>query len=141
MRWYLLHPAAVHFPIALLCLGLAAAWLSLSRRAPAWLEPAVSWLLWLGSLAAWCAMGLGLLAEKTAPHVPPAWEALADHKTLGFWSVGLFTALSLWRKLWPERWRLPFALAWALCVVVLLATAYHGGQVVFDFGMGVGSPN
>ncbi|MBI3551017.1 MAG: hypothetical protein HY077_00745 [Elusimicrobia bacterium] len=138
MKWYLLHPIAVHFPIALLCVGLAACALSLRCRAPEWLGSAVSWLLWLGTLAAWSAMGLGLLAQKTAPHVPPAWEALADHKELGFWTVGLFTALSIWRKLWPGRWRLEFALAWLLAAGVLLATAYQGGRIVYEFGMGVG---
>jgi len=86
-------------------------------------------------------MGLGLLAQKTADHVPPAWETLADHKSLGFWTVGLFTALSLWRKLWPNRWPRALVIGWALAAGVLLATAYHGGEVVYSFGMGVGSAN
>ena len=140
MKWYLPHAAWVHFPIALLVTGLAAALLKAVRRGPDWLEPASAWLLWLGTLAAWVAMGLGLLAEKTAPHVPLAWEELADHKTLGFWTVGLFTALSSWRKFLPEKFPRALVVGWALAVGVLLATAYHGGEVVFTFGMGVTPP-
>lgn len=146
MKWHLLHPAWVHFPIALLITGLAAALLDAApkrgaadaaRRRPEWLKPASAWLLWLGTAAAWIAMGLGLLAERTAKHVPMAWEELADHKTLAFWTVGLFTALSLWKKFFPERLPWVFIVGWALAAGVLLATAYHGGEVVFSFGMGV----
>ncbi len=135
MKPYLLHPAVVHFPIALLLTGLAgacaAAW---SRRS--WLDDAVSWLLWLGTAWAYVALGLGLLAKKTAPHVPPAWEDLADHQELAYWTVGLFTALSLWRGLFPERRPRLFLLLWLAASAVLLATAYHGGELVFTHGMG-----
>src|SRR3954466_15249515 len=93
---YQLHPVTVHFPIVLLTLGLAAfAWLKIFRR-PAWLEEAVSWCLWLGTAGAWGAVLLGLLAEDKAPHVPAAWDVLADHKSLGIWTGVVFTFLSLW---------------------------------------------
>lgn len=137
MKWYLLHPAWVHFPIALLITGLAAGGLSAVRRRPEWLAPASSWLLWLGTAAAWIAMGLGLLAEDQAPHVPMAWEALADHKTLGFWTVGVFTVLSLWKAFLPQKLPRLLLLAWLAGAGLLVATAYHGGEVVYTFGMGV----
>ena len=140
MKWYLLHPAWVHFPIALLITGLAVELLDAARRRPDWLKPAAACLLWLGTAAAWIAMGLGMLAEKTATHVPMAWEELAEHKELGFWTVGLFTALSVWRRFRPERFARVFPAAWAFATGVLLATAYHGGEVVFSFGMGVAGP-
>lgn len=115
-----------------------------SRRAPAWLAETESWLLWLGTAAAWLALGLGLLAEKTAPHVPPAWETLADHETLAWWTVAAFTALSCLR-LYAVRTgrdggklRGAQALLWVLGLCLLIATAMHGGELVFRFGMGVG---
>ncbi|MBI2069844.1 MAG: DUF2231 domain-containing protein [Elusimicrobia bacterium] len=134
---YLLHPIAVHFPIALLTVGWAAN--ALSRRA-AWLHRAASWFLWLGTAAAWAAVGLGLLAEETAPHVPLAWKTLKLHETLAFWTAGLFTALSLWR--WRlSKWKPALLLiAWLGACGVLLATAYKGGELVFTHGMGVASP-
>ena len=133
---FLLHPAVVHFPIALLLTGLAGAWVAAWGKRRAWLADAVSWLLWLGTASAWAAGGLGLLAEKTAPHVPPAWETLATHETLAYWTVGLFTALSLWRRFFKEHWPRLFLLAWLGAAAVLLATAYHGGELVFTHNMG-----
>ncbi len=136
LKPYLLHPIAVHFPIALLTAGLAAA--SADRRWPGkGLAQAASLLLWGGTLGAWAALGLGLLAENTAPHVPSAWEVLEAHETLAFWAAGLFTGLSLWRWRWREKWPLVFLGAWVLCIGVLVATAYKGGELVFTHGMGV----
>jgi len=137
MPLYLLHPAAVHFPIAILSLGLTAALLSRLLEKPPWLAEAASWLLWLGTTFAWIAMGLGLLAEKTAPHVPAAWRTLETHETLAYWSVGLFAGLSVWRLLLGRRWEAAFLACWAVAFGVLVATAFEGGELVFSFGMGV----
>lgn len=135
-KLYLLHPAFVHFPIALLLTGLAGACAAAWSKRAAWLADAVSWLLWLGTASAWVAAGLGLLADKTAPHVPPAWETLADHQALAYWTVGLFTALSAWRRFYKDRRPALFLLAWMGAAAVLAATAYHGGELVFTHNMG-----
>jgi uncharacterized membrane protein len=142
---YHLHPAAVHFPIALLATGLAVAGLRMRRSAPEWLAPAESWLLWLGTLSAWAALALGLLAERTAPHKPLAWEVLADHKTLAWWTCGVFTVLSALRG-WlaatrrdGARWRAAVLLLWLAGFGLLFATAQHGGELAYRFGMGVDS--
>lgn len=134
---YLWHPVAVHFPIALLLAGLGFGLASRRRAAAAWLAEAASWLLWLGTAAAWLAVGLGLLAEETAPHVPPAWKTMERHETLAFWSAGLFTALSLWRRRWRRRGEGLFLALWLAAAGVLLATGYYGGELVFAFGLGV----
>lgn len=136
MKLYLLHPAIVHFPVALLLAGLGAAgaWAVSKRRA--WLADAASWLLWLGTASAWAAAGLGLLAEKTAPHVPSAWEALGEHETLAYWTLALFTVLSLWRFFFSGRAPRLFLAAWLVAAAVLLSTAYHGGELVFTHNMG-----
>jgi len=133
---YLWHPAVVHFPLALLLTGLAAAAADAWDKRRAWLADAVSWLLWLGTASAWLAAAFGFLAKKTAPHVPPAWETLADHQTLGLWTVGLFTALALWRFFRRDRWPRVFLLAWLAAAAVLAHTAYHGGELVFTYNMG-----
>lgn len=133
---HLLHPAAVHFPIALLSAGWVAGVLGRRREAAA---SAASWLLWAGTVSAWAALGLGLLAAKTAPHVPPAWETLNLHQTLAYWTVGLFTALSLWRWRRGRKAEVCFLAAWLAACGVLLATGYQGGELVFTHGMGVAS--
>lgn len=140
---YQVHPAIVHFPIALLCLGAAVAAVRLSRSSPQWLSLAESWLLWLGTLSAWTALGFGLLAEDRAPHKPLAWEVLADHKTLGIWTCAVFTVFSLFRWWAAERgrdadqWRFLQLGLWLAGLALLLATGQHGGRLVFDFGMGL----
>lgn len=136
MKPYLLHAATVHFPIALLLVGLGGGLADAATKRWTWLADAVSWLLWLGTVSAWAALGLGLWAEQTAPHVPPAWEALANHKTLAFWSVGLFSALSLWRYFKKERWPRLFLAAWLGAAGFLLAAAFEGGELVFTYNMG-----
>ena len=141
---YHLHPAAVHFPIALLFVGGAAAVARFSRRAPDWLAAAESGLLWLGTVSAWAALGLGLVAEKYAPHVPPAWEVLAEHEALAWWTVGVFSALSVLRlsatrlKVSTGKRRALELSLWAVGLGLLIATAMHGGELVYRFGMGVG---
>jgi uncharacterized membrane protein len=133
---YLLHPAVVHFPLALLLTGLVGACAAAWRKRPAWLNDAVSWLLWLGTASAWAALALGMLAKRTAPHVPPAWEALDLHETLGYWTAGSFTALSVWRRFFSQRAPAWFLLAWLAAAAVLCATGYYGGELVFTHNMG-----
>ena len=146
LEWYLLHPIAVHFPIALLTLGLAVAVWEARFKRPEWLPEAVTWLLWLGTASAWATFGLGLLAEKTVPHVPMAWETMADHETLGYWTVGLFTTLSAGRY-WMRRREyrvgkgvaLSFLAGWLAASGILMRTGLLGGRLVFDYGVGSAS--
>ncbi len=146
LELHLLHPMAVHFPIALLSAGLAAAVFEAWRGKPAWLAEAASWLLWLGTASAWAAVGLGRLAERTAEHVPLAWEMLAHHEELAYWTAGSFTVLSVW-KAWQfygrakagRAARVALLAGWAAAVGLLFYTAQHGGELVFTYGMGVAS--
>ncbi|MBI2385326.1 MAG: DUF2231 domain-containing protein [Elusimicrobia bacterium] len=146
LELYHLHPAAVHFPIALLIAGGAAAGVRLRKAAPEWLSNAESWLLWLGTISAWVTLGLGLLAEKTAPHVPLAWEVQAEHETLAWRTVAVFTALSLLRAfalrkgLDAGKVRAAQVFFWMIGLGLLVATAMHGGELVFGFGVGVRAP-
>ena len=94
-------------------------------------------------MSAAAAVGLGLLAEETVPHVPAAWEAMEEHETLAFWTLGLFAALSLTRillrKKWDSlanKWKVIFLGGWAVAIGVLIATAQHGGDLVYNYGVG-----
>lgn len=140
MQLFHLHPAVVHFPIALLLMGLVSLPLSLRLRRAPWLHDATSWLLWLGTVGLWAAVALGLLAERTAPHVPGAWEELYDHRKLGLWTAGLFSALAVWRLMFRRRLEAVLLLGWVTAGVFLVLTALHGGRLVFGHGMGVLEP-
>jgi uncharacterized membrane protein len=134
---FLLHPQAVHFPIAILTVGFVAQAASLLFKNEGWLAPAVSWMLWVGTACAWVAVGLGLLAARTVPHVPAAWEVLYHHKQLGLWTAGSFTVLSLARPFFKNQRGIIFALLWAAGLALLFATADHGGDLVYGFGVGI----
>ena len=142
-KLYQLHPAAVHFPVALLATGAAVAAARLRKFSPHWFSLAESWLLWLGTFAAWTALGFGLLAERFAPHKPLAWEVLADHKTLAWWTCGVFTLLSAVRYFATDRgldvgrWRAAQLFLWIAGCALLVSVARHGGELVYDFGMGL----
>jgi uncharacterized membrane protein len=131
----------VHFPIALLIAGAAAELAGRLRpRTREALTAVASWSLWLGAAAALIAAGLGYLAEQTAPHVPDAWQVMARHELLGYWTAGVFAALALWRWRWPRTARAAFLPLWLLALALLLMTAQKGGQLVFSYGMGVTAP-
>ena len=136
MELYLLHPIAVHFPVALLIVGLAFELLTFKLNR-SWLGQTATALLILGTLSVALAVGLGLLAEETVPHVPDAWQILERHETLGFWTLGIFVFLSLQRCFKKEYLKFYFLLVWISAVVLLITTAYHGGLLVFHFGVGV----
>ena len=137
MQLFHLHPAVVHFPLVFLLTGLVTLVLNLFVRRAPWLHEATSWLLWLGTISLWVAVGLGLLAERTAPHVPAAWEELYDHRNLGFWTAGLFAALAVWRLVFRRRFGPVLLLGWLAAAALLVLTALHGGHLVFGFGMGM----
>jgi uncharacterized membrane protein len=107
-------------------------------RASAGLRRAGGVLLWLGAGSLWIAVGLGLLVERTAPHVPSAWEVLAEHRTLAFVTAGVFSAQAILRAvLRHPRAAWLQAVLWLAGAALLAATAYHGGELVYRHGMGV----
>ena len=129
----------MHFPIALLVLGLGVQAAASAKRGPAWLGDAAAWLLWLGAAASWVAIGLGWLAEKTAPHVPAAWQMLEDHSDAAWWAAGSATLVAAWRYWLRRKGKTPgwgLVAAWAIAVAIVLRTAYLGGELVFRYGMG-----
>lgn len=136
MQLFHLHPMIVHFPIAFLSSGLALQAATLRAPMSSWGRRAAAWILWIGTATLWAALAAGLLAARTAPHVPPAWETLAEHRALGFWTAGAFTLGSVLRRWLPERQRL-LLFVWALAVGLLIATAWHGAELVYRHGMGV----
>ena len=137
---YEIHPVTVHFPIALLLTGALFKALGLFKKNPA-LDRASLWLLRLGFLSAVMAAGFGLLAEKTAPHVPPAWETLWLHKRLGLATAGTSIALWIVEEI-AHRTSKPWSiwlgrLLWIAVVVLVIATGNEGGELVYTHGMGV----
>lgn len=137
MKLHLLHPAAVHFPIALLVTGFAARLAAslLGERGERF-RNASSCALDAGAISAWAALILGLLAEDSAPHVPSAWEVQALHERLAWATALLATLLAAWRHLRPEAAPRAFLAVWAALAGLTLWTAREGGRLVYEHGVG-----
>ena len=134
-----IHPALVHFPIALLVTAFLFETLALAMRRPAWHRISL-WNLGLGTLGAGVAVLTGRMAETVAKHSPEIEKVLEQHERLGYLVLGLALALVGWRlirrdRLGPRsRWAVWVLLA-ALCVLVG-TTAHLGGRLVYEFGVG-----
>ena len=147
--WGTVHPAVVHFPIALLLTAALFDAGCLVFRRFLWLDRAAAALRTVGGIGLGAAYLTGeRAAEAAAPVTGIAQGVLADHHDLALLTIsswGAALALRLFVS-WLGRDDLEvqlgiFRLA-ALVLVfgaaaLLVLTAFHGGQLVYDHGIGV----
>lgn len=141
------HPAIVHFAIALLILGVAFRWVSLSGRAP-FTGPAAATLLILGTIAALLAVHSGTQAHGPVERIPGARQAVGDHEDAGEWARDIFLVVALLEiaALAARRKRINLARValWGsgvvgiAGVVAIIKTAKLGGDLVYNHAGGVG---
>jgi uncharacterized membrane protein len=134
-----LHPALVHFPLALLPIAAVAQIVRLFRpQSSAALLVRLN--LWLGTLGIAAAVLSG--QASIPPQLPPeALEPLRLHQQLGYAALLLYSGLALWelaRGNRMSRWEalLYTAMHWLGCGV-LGFIALLGGRLVYDLGVGV----
>ena len=145
-----IHPMVVHFPIALLITAALFEAGCLVFRGFLWLDRAATALMTLGGIGAGVAYLSGeRAAEAAAPVAGVAQGVLADHEDLALLTLiacGIAVALRLFVS-WLGRhdlevhlgiFRLAALVAVFASVALLVLTAFHGGQLVFDHGIGVG---
>ena len=153
-----LHPATVHFPIALLLLGSVLTLVHLWRRTRFDLKLTIWLLLVLGWIGGGVAVLTGLLAQANLPPEAPYRTVLNFHigASLAMLAVYGFLLYRGWlyrgAKAQKARQRAGINTAdllddasarwWvaALAVVgavLILATGWYGGQLVYTFGVNV----
>jgi len=144
-----LHPAIVHFPLALLVTALFFDLLAIFSRSRRWLDHGATLLYCLAGVGAAAAWLSGLKAADSMWSMPgPAHAALSEHQDLGLQTMAAAIALTAFRLFvaWLARkdQRTPLGLfrmiaIFAAFAVVFLAgvTADHGGALVYRHGMGV----
>lgn len=134
-----LHPALVHFPIALLTAAFLVETLALALGKPAWHRISL-WNLGLGTVGAAAAVITGRLAESAAKHTPEIHGVMELHERLGYVVLGLAGLVLAWRLL--ARDRLVGRARWAAWALLLAACgtmawgAHLGGRMVYELGVG-----
>jgi uncharacterized membrane protein len=144
----LIHPMLVHFPIVLLITAVAMDIIVLLIKKDLTDRQclpliALSALL-LGTLSAGIAAIFGDIALDKAVFLGFPLGPLETHETLAFITIAVFSLycllrlLALWRR-YPLRGFIGWisALPGIVGVVLLITTAYYGGELVYHFGVNV----
>ena len=139
--YHLLHPALVHFAVAFLAAGAGAeGWGILARREA--VERFGSVLVPVGTLLLLPTVATGWLAANTVDLPPGASADLARHETFGLATAVWFLGLLFWRgweggTIGGSR-RVAYALLVLAGAVLVTATAFLGGELVYGHAVGVG---
>ncbi len=138
------HPMLVHFTIALFISAwlfylLAAVGASRDTLAGQWRITA-RWSLWLGALFTIATVLAGWDAYNSVAHDEASHRAMTEHRDWALVTAGLFFVLALWlgwRMRSGRREGPSFLVALTVAVVLLAATAWRGGELVYRHGLGV----
>jgi uncharacterized membrane protein len=141
------HPQIVHFVVALLAVGIALRWLSLTGKVP-FAGPAAATLLLLGTLAAVLAVHSGMEAHGPVERIPGVRAAVQAHEDWGHRTRNVFLGVAALEilglvlararptlKRWAEIGSAIVGLAGGFA---LYEAGEHGGELVYSYAGGVG---
>jgi uncharacterized membrane protein len=133
----------VHFPLALVvtaALFLTVARLLPQKRYAATLATVGTWNLCLGAISAVFALATGLAALIDLQVAPAARQAIFVHVKWAIFTTLAVALLAVWRGAGVRQESRPswlFVVILAAATAALIVTGYHGGQNVYDYGIGV----
>jgi len=136
---YNVHPMFVHFPIALFPSALLLYFLGAVLKKP-FFSGAGRTCLYLGTAGVLLAFLTGLGAQESFPHNATIHAMMQTHKAVGWMTLGLAGALTLW-SFWQSQsqpkgmWA--FVAVLAVTVLLILQTADIGSRMVFVEGAAV----
>ena len=144
----LIHPMLVHFPIVLLITAFAMDIILLSLKKDLTSRQCLPMValaaLILGTLAAVLAAIFGDMAFDKAVSLGFPSGPIETHETMALITITVFGLYCLWRLLalwrkYPLRGRIGWisVLPGMVGVVLLIITAYYGGELVYHFGVNV----
>ncbi|HET9951825.1 MAG TPA: DUF2231 domain-containing protein [Candidatus Eisenbacteria bacterium] len=132
-----LHPAVIHFPIALGVVGALAAivYLFLRKEWLRWFAPILLSMALLGAVAGYFS---GQSAEDRAEALKVPEAAIEEHEESAIWAMGLIglAALLSWATHARRRGEWVSALIAAVAAAAVLRTGHLGGILVFVHGAG-----
>ena len=140
------HPILVHFTVALFATSaalFAAALLLPGRAWSASAQTVAHWNLWIGAALTVATVAAGFYAFYTVDHAEAAHEEMVGHRNWALATAILFWALAAWAARARRRGAdvgLAFLAAMAVGVGLLFVTGLEGGELVYEYGVGVESP-
>lgn len=136
------HPIFVHYTVALL--SIASGLFVISRFLPiSELQinclTAARWSLWLGSFITIFTLLAGWQAYNTVTHDGPSHAAMTNHRNWALVTALLFFILTGWSfKCRLKKYiSISFTITVIVAAILLLTTAFKGGEVVYRYGIGV----
>lgn len=143
-----IHPMLVHFPIVLILLTVGLEFLVLVRRGDLTAHRCLSNVtlatLVLAALAAIAAAVFGDIALDHAAELGYPKGPMEEHGALGFSTMWFFIVYAvLYLLAWWRRFSLAGGKGWIMFligvvgVILMLVTAYHGGDLVYRLGINV----
>lgn len=139
------HPIFVHFSVALLSIAallhLASHFVSKPALADQWAIVA-RWNLWIGVGLTLLTVAAGWYAYNTVDHDTPSHAAMTVHRNWAMVTFAVFLGIAAWeyylhRHAKGKSWLFTGLLLAA--AALLLSTAWHGGELVYRYGLGVKS--
>lgn len=137
------HPIFVHFSVALLsiaaALHLASHFVSKPDLANQWAIVA-RWNLWFGIGLTTLTVAAGWYAYYTVNHDTPSHEAMTEHRNWAMVTFAVFLSIAAWeyyltRHAKGKGWL--FTVLLLVAAALLVSTAWHGGELVYRYGLGV----
>ena len=138
-----LHPVFVHFTVALLIIAATIHLLShflpngeLANQ----LAIVARWNLWLGVGFTLLTVAAGWYAFYTVSHDTPSHLAMIEHRNWAMATLAVFLGIAAWEYYLSRRGKGKGWLFTGLLVIaagLLLSTAWHGGELVYRYGLGV----
>lgn len=133
------HPIFVHFTVALLSVSLGL-YIVAAAIGSEQLRLVAKWNLWIGSAVTLLTVAAGWYAFNTVAHDDPSHAAMTEHRNWALVTVAVLIPVLIWSVAAERKAK---RLGWgflALFVVaggLLASTAWHGGEVVYRYGLGV----
>lgn len=139
-----LHPIFVHFTVALLTVAsllfLLSAFCKKSECQAKCLTVA-KWNFFIGAFISIGTLLSGLQAYNVVNHDTLSHAAMTSHRNWAFVTAAVFFILAfcLIKYRSKDRVRIPFVVCMLVGTILLLTTAYKGGELVYRYGLGVAS--
>ncbi len=140
------HPIFVHFTVALVSVstGLFVVLLLFKGVLPENLQRQLGivarWNLWIGAAITLVTVAAGFEAYNTVAHDGPSHAAMTEHRNWALAAASLILIAAIWSIVRARAGKKAGGMFITLVLItqlLLLTTAWHGGELVYRYGLGV----